>query len=310
MNNIKKYRKPIFFVIIFLFAFFIITALFLQKTQTPLDSSFVPILQVVGEPMKAVDTSIGKLLPVDEEQEKEYGIELAKHFADSGDTSSESYKYLNALMQELAKQKQKPFEYKIFILKENYPNAFALPGGVILVTEPLMKTLESEGELVSILAHEMGHIESGHCFNAVKFELLSKKINLPAAQLADFLTKLFFEHSFSKNQESDADAFAYKKILNSVYDPLAMARAFENLQNSSIELAFKKNSKQANLFRDYFSSHPPLAMRIEKYEQEALRWWKKNPQKKRYVGKKNLKDKKTIHQTDYREEWHSFTKNY
>jgi len=53
---------------------------------------------------------------------------------------------------------------------------FTLPSGVILVTKGLLETMQSESELVSILAHELGHIERGHCFDVVKYELLARKI--------------------------------------------------------------------------------------------------------------------------------------
>lgn len=303
-----KYGKPVFFSSILLFAFVIAIALLFEKTQTPLKSSFVPILQVLGEPFKAVDTTVGKLLPVNEWDEKKYGQELKKYFSNQTNTNSPSYYYLNSLMQELAKKKQKPFDYKVFILQEYYPNAFALPGGVILITQPLLNALKDEGELVAILAHEMGHIESGHCFDAAKFTLLSKKINLPAAELANILSRLFFKHSFSKNQENDADVFSYNQIVHSSYDPFSLANAFSSLQEVSRSVANSSNQR-ANLLRDYFSSHPPLAMRIEKYNQEALHWWKNNPQKKRYAGKRNLQEKQTLQQVEHLQEWQTFKKS-
>ena len=55
------------------------------------------------------------------------------------------------------------------------PNAFALPGGVIIVTGGLLKTLKSEAELAAVLSHEMGHIELSHCLDTVRFQLLARK---------------------------------------------------------------------------------------------------------------------------------------
>jgi hypothetical protein len=43
------------------------------------------------------------------------------------------------------------------LIKGEEPNAFACPGGLIFVSEGLVKLCESEDELAGVLAHEMAH---------------------------------------------------------------------------------------------------------------------------------------------------------
>src|SRR4029453_12798217 len=54
------------------------------------------------------------------------------------------------------------FAYQFEILNSSEPNAFALPGGYVYITRGLLEHLESEGEFVGILGHELGHVEHQH----------------------------------------------------------------------------------------------------------------------------------------------------
>jgi Zn-dependent protease with chaperone function len=42
------------------------------------------------------------------------------------------------------------------------PNAFALPGGIIIVTDDMVKLADNDGELMAVLAHEIGHVRGKH----------------------------------------------------------------------------------------------------------------------------------------------------
>jgi Zn-dependent protease with chaperone function len=210
--------------------------------------------------------------------------------------------YLNELVtQQLSQYAKKPFAYEVFIDSWNVPNAFALPGGVIYVTSGLMRTVKSESELISILAHEMGHIELGHCFGAVKFELLAKKLNAaPLGQLVDFANALLLRHSFSKTQEGDADDYGYDLLLGTSYDPRGMGKAFANLKQSS---GGREEKKNLDVMQDYFSTHPALDIRIEKFSAKANVWWSEHSGEQRYVGEQNLIERKSFYIEQKPAEW-------
>lgn len=158
---------------------------------------------------------------------------------------------------------------------------------------------------MSVLAHEMGHIECGHCFRAAKFEILTKKMDSSTlGVVADFLNTLFFRHAYSKTQEAEADAFAYKAIIRTRYSPSSVAASFVELQNYVKSRGDTSSSDQsADIIRDYFMSHPPLQLRIAKYDAEARRWWATNSGSRRYNGKKNLRDRVTLSQNSWDDEW-------
>jgi predicted Zn-dependent protease len=275
-----------------------------NKTTTPLHSSLAPIFQLFGKSTKSIDRALSKVIPINEIDEKEYGNAIAISYNSAKDSTDKDFIYLNKIIKNLSKFSKKPFTYRVFLVEFDAPNAFALPGGIICVTKGLMQTMKTEAEIVSVLAHEMGHIERGHCFEAIKYELLFKKIKSPTVgQLADFTINLFLRHSFSKTQENDADEYGYDLLLLTQYDPSGFGGAFNELYKYEVDSMKISQNKNADLLRDYFMSHPPLPLRIEKFSEKAKIWWDNHNSEKRYVGKTNLQYKVCFYDKPYSSEW-------
>jgi len=300
------------FLLLILLAGAVLTVvIYKKKIQTQYDSTLAPAFQLFGGTTKTVNRIFSRAIPVDEVDEREFGNEIAKRYDENTDKDSPDYKYLNNLIINLSKYKKKPFKYRVYPIDYDYPNAFAMPGGVILVTTGLLGSLETEGELVSILAHEMGHIELSHCFDLVRFELLTKKIGDESiGWLADFAINLLLRDSFSKTMENEADEFAFDLVKKTKYDPMSLADSFKRLEEY-VEKNYYYNDdeeKHADPVRDYFMSHPPLKLRIEKFSSDAVVWWRMHSKEKRYLGKLNLKERISYYIKDFGiEEW--ITKN-
>ena len=58
--------------------------------------------------------------------------------------------------------------YMFAILETESINAFACPGGYILVTLGTMRNIETEAELAAVLGHEIAHVGKRHMFNTLK----------------------------------------------------------------------------------------------------------------------------------------------
>lgn len=58
-------------------------------------------------------------------------------------------------------------EYTFFVLETDEINAFALPGGIVFITTGALKVMGNEAELAAILAHEVAHVDNGHCLQAI-----------------------------------------------------------------------------------------------------------------------------------------------
>ncbi|MES2284198.1 MAG: M48 family metallopeptidase [Bacteroidota bacterium] len=292
-------RGHIVFLLLILFGgTFIVFTLYKQKSRAPLGMSFSPVFQLIGKSTRSTDIALTRMLPIDQMDEKEYGEAIAKEYLLQADKKDKNYIYLNALIKEVSKFSKKKFKYQVFIVSSPVANAYALPGGVICVTEGLLSTMTSEAQIVSILSHEMGHIERGHCFDAIKFELAFKKIKSgTTGQLADIAINCFLHHSFNKTQENDADEYGYDLLVLTQYDPMACCEAFKNLQKQEFK------SRQSTIVSDYLDTHPPLPLRIEKSGQNALQWWEEHQDEKRYVGHKNLIDRVSMTEQAYEFEW-------
>jgi len=298
-----KNKRLLFLALIILFGLCMIVFLSRNGTEAPLEMSFAPIFQAVGNTTKNLSTITGRILPVDKMDEKQFGMYLRRYFLmHSGKVNTRQREYANKLFKTLSPFTEKPFEYEIFIYNSGTPNAFALPGGTIFFTSGLFEKMSSESEILAIMAHELGHIEQGHCFNSIKYLLLGKKLNAKIlGKIIQTASTVLLRHSYSKTQEDEADEYAFKLLTKTEYDPYGLANAFEALQMTYRRYGI--DNKKTDVIRDYFSSHPPLELRIEEFRGKADAWWKRNRSEKRYIGKKNLKNFIPFDEKEYISEW-------
>ena len=93
-------------------------------------------------------------------------------------------------------------------------NAFALPSGIIVMTDELVEMAETDDELVAVLAHEVGHVRGRHALrqllqaagvSALAFALLGDVSSI-SALLSAAPALLHAKHS--RDFEREADGFA------------------------------------------------------------------------------------------------------
>lgn len=270
-------------------------SLVIKQIGTPLPPSLAPLLGLVGKPVQSVDHLVTRIINVSDIDERELGEVLHARYAAKYTNAkyASDIQYLNELIQRLSARAQKPFKYRVYMLPYDQPNAMALPGGVILITRGMLQVISSEAELVSVLAHEQGHIELGHCLDAVKFQLLAEKVdNKTLGAIADYAVYILVSHYFSKTQEDDADEYAYTALLYSPYDPCGVGQAFNSLLQWQQQYTKQPAQRHdINPLRDLLISHPPLELRIAKYQQRAEVWWRLHLNEERHLGVENLRDR-------------------
>ena len=185
--------------------------------------------------------------------------------------------YLNRLGQSLAQFSTKPETfggYHFLALDSAEINAFAAPGGLILVTRGLLKCTQNEDELAAVLAHEIGHVEKMHGLRAIKTGRLNSALtilaveagkNLAGEQLAE-VTKAFDESindiagtlmnsGYSRKLEYEADAAAVAILKQAGYTPGALVAMLENMA---------KNWDSSR--KDFAATHPAPADRIKELQ--------------------------------------------
>ena len=272
----------------------LVAVIAVHRVRTPLPASLAPAFQLLGTPVKALDHVVTRVIPVSAVDERDFGVVLRARYDLQAQPADTDFVYVNDVLSHISRVAVKPFEYRAYMLDSPVPNAMALPGGVVLVTDGLLRTLRSEAELAGVLGHELGHIERGHCLDAVKFQLLAEKVGaVPFGELVDFAVRLLVSHSFSKTQEDDADEYAYAVIENGPYDPRGVGAAFASLL-AYVRAAEVPAPTGVDPLRDYFSSHPPLEVREAKFRARAEAWWRRHSGERRAVGERNLRDRVSV----------------
>jgi predicted Zn-dependent protease len=137
------------------------------------------------------------------------------------------------------------YPYTFTVLDVRDVNAFAMPGGIVFVNRGTLETVKDEGELAGVIAHEISHVALRHgtsqmskAYVAQKgFDIL-RRLGGGGARPGDAnevaeavgglgLNTLFLK--FSRDAESQADAVGARMLAEAGYDPIEMARFFDNL---------------------------------------------------------------------------------
>jgi len=159
--------------------------------------------------------------------------------------------YLNLLGQSLAVFSDRPETfggYHFLLLDSNEINAFAAPGGLILVTRGMVRCCENEDELAAVLAHEICHVEKKHGLSAIKQGRLTEAFTIIAAESAkqagseelaaltrEFegsvgdVVKTLTTSGYSRTQERDADAAAVRLLRRAGYPETAIITMLQRM---------------------------------------------------------------------------------
>lgn len=147
-------------------------------------------------------------------------------------------------------------------------NAFALPSGIIIITDDLVQLANSDNELAAVLAHEVAHVRQRH---ALRHALQSSATGLVMAaltgdlvsisSLAATLPTLLVDTSYSREFEREADTEAIAWLKSSKIAPRRYAELLGRMQaqqNVRRGDAFDRKSRA----RNYLSTHPDTEERI------------------------------------------------
>jgi len=146
-------------------------------------------------------------------------------------------------------------------------NAFALPGGIVIVTDELVESLPSIMEVAAVLAHEAGHVHFRHGMQsllqksiiALVVTTVTADVNTGSSLVVSF-PAMILENSYSRAFEFAADAYAATLLEQKGYPAETLADALQKI-----------SPKQRD---DYdvshiFSTHPDLEERMLRLTEKA-----------------------------------------
>lgn len=140
-------------------------------------------------------------------------------------------------------------------------NAFAIPGGSIVLTSELLKNINTEEGMVFVIGHEIGHIKNrdhvvGFARSAALF-IADIFLNFRQWPGANILQNLFLL-AYSRNQEAAADQVALRKM-KSIYGDIDGGDEF-------FLLLKKKKLSPVPEGLWFLSSHPMTEERLQNFE--------------------------------------------
>lgn len=122
---------------------------------------------------------------------------------------------LDAMTEQLTAVDDSPYDFNIRVLDIDIPNAFAAPGGYIVIFRGLIDMAESPDEVAGVLAHEMGHVthqhSMTHLIRAIGFQTLIVPLITGGAMASDMLSEMgqaALQASYTRELEEDADRVA------------------------------------------------------------------------------------------------------
>ncbi len=139
-------------------------------------------------------------------------------------------------------------------------NAFALPSGIVVVTDELVKLAENDDELMGVFAHEITHVKKRHALRSILqstgvfflVTLLTGDIT-SVANFASFLPVLLIENGYSRDFEREADHEAGTLLIG-------LGKGTEPFRN----ILHKMDAKHPETLKlGVFSTHPETIQRIE-----------------------------------------------
>ena len=136
-------------------------------------------------------------------------------------------------------------------------NAFALPGGDIIITDELVSLTKEDNEIIAVLAHELGHVKGRHALRQTLQGTISGLIIVSitgdANSLAASLPTLALTMRYSRELETEADNYALQALKTTDIPTESFA---------SILLKLEKISSGISSVPEIVSSHPDTKARI------------------------------------------------
>jgi len=159
-------------------------------------------------------------------------------------------------------------KYGIIFRHAGMPNAFALPGGTIVVTDEMVAAVGSDDELLAVLAHEIGHVRGRH---AMRLVLQSSGLAVLMTALAGdavgvtflavALPTMLLQSGYSRKFEAEADDYAFAHMKRHGVSPQAFADVMRRLEKET------GGARDNDAMMRYLGTHPATAERIRRAEE-------------------------------------------
>lgn len=167
---------------------------------------------------------------------------------------------LEKMSARLSAQFESPYELDVRVFDHEMVNAFAVPGGQVVIFKGLLDDASSPEEVAGVLGHEFGHVINR---DPTRLALRSAgSVGILGMVFGDFaggavalvLAEQLIAASYTREAESAADEFAHNVLADAGLPSAPMAAFFEKLQ---------EEHGDDSGFLSHIASHPALGDRAD-----------------------------------------------
>jgi beta-barrel assembly-enhancing protease len=159
-----------------------------------------------------------------------------------------------------------PYTFEVAVVKSEVVNAFALPGGYVVVFTALLQQAENAEEVAGVLSHELNHVLERHALQRIVKQLgLVTTVGIIIGDqqgLARVMKQIGVELlslKFGRSQETEADVTGLQLLHRSHIDPSGMITFFQRM------------TQKERGGVEWLSTHPMSAGRAQRLEAEIAR---------------------------------------
>ena len=173
------------------------------------------------------------------------------------------------------------FPFTFLLVANPDINAFALPGGIVVINTGLLILSQQESEVASVFAHEIAHVTQRHIarkfsdskslslISALTFlgSILAAAYDSELGQAAIFTSQATIQDrqlAYSRSFEQEADRIGMQLLVSANIDPHGMPLFFERLN--------KHTQLNRGQFPEFLSTHPLTANRISESQTRASQY--------------------------------------
>lgn len=158
---------------------------------------------------------------------------------------------------------------KVNVLNWQLVNAFAVPGGSVVLTRAILERAASADEIAGVLAHEMGHGIELHpeagLVRSVGFWALVQMIFTGTPGALGNAGSVLAQLAYSRGYEREADAIALKLLRDAKVSPKGFAGFFRSMDGARNPEGGRSRRRSTG---DVFDTHPPTAERLQTIESQ------------------------------------------
>jgi beta-barrel assembly-enhancing protease len=216
----------------------------------------------------SVIKGVGNLREVKEPEEIQIGQSMTETLLGARPLydDPELQHYVNEVGLWVAQQSERPnLPWHFGVNDSDHINAFATPGGYIIITKGMIKQLRNEAELAGVLGHEVAHVNQKHHLKALRKSAFASLLGEGVAAATDSKraelvkqlagpTKELYARGLDKSDEFEADRMGVVLATRAGYDPYGLPAVLTTLASAD---------PKDNYLTLLFKTHPLPQARLD-----------------------------------------------